>query len=184
MIFHASTHKIGQQYEKEWVKLKRTLVFLLLAILLTGCHRNSHTDVASQIVTEITVTCETCTEFTRRYYNTHEKMQPILLYLRAVSPGFKPDTDPEHLSDRIICITLQKADGSTKVYRQKADRYLQQDHGDWRKINPEWGVTLYRILLENDSDPQKRDFLNHGLPGSWQYSRWIRQVTGNAIALP
>ena len=184
MIFHASTHKIGQQYEKEWVKLKRTLFFLLLAILLTGCHRNSHTDVASQIVTEITVTCETCTEFTRRYYNTHEKMQPILLYLRAVSPGFKPDTDPEHLSDRIICITLQKADGSTKVYRQKADRYLQQDHGDWRKINPEWGVTLYRILLENDSDPQKRDFLNHGLPGSWQYSRWIRQVTGNAIALP
>lgn len=184
MIFHASTHKIGQQYEKEWVKLKRTLFFLLLAILLTGCHRNSHTDVASQIVTEITVTCETCTEFTRRYYNTHEKMQPILLYLRAVSPGFKPDTDPEHLSDRIICITLQKADGSTKVYRQKADRYLQQDHGDWRKINPEWGVTLYRILLENDSDPQKRDFLNHDLPGSWQYSRWIRQVTGNAIALP
>lgn len=184
MIFHASTHKIGQQYEKEWVKLKRTLFFLLLAILLTGCYRNSHTDVASQIVTEITVTCETCTEFTRRYYNTHEKMQPILLYLRAVSPGFKPDTDPEHLSDRIICITLQKADGSTKVYRQKADRYLQQDHGDWRKINPEWGVTLYRILLENDSDPEKRDFLNHDLPGSWQYNRWIRQVTGNAIALP
>ena len=184
MIFHDLTHKIGQQYEKEWVKLKRTLVFLLLAILLTGCHRNSHTDVASQIVTEITVTCETCTEFTRRYYNTHEKMQPILLYLRAVSPGFKPDTDPEHLSDRIICITLQKADGSTKVYRQKADRYLQQDHGDWRKINPEWGVTLYRILLENDSDPQKRDFLNHDLPGSWQYGRWIRQVTGNAIAFP
>lgn len=156
----------------------------MLAFLLTGCHRKSYTDVASQIVTEITVTCETCTDFTRRYYNTHKKMQPILLYLRAVTPGFKPDTDPEPLSDRVICIILQKADGTQKVYRQKADRYLQQDHGAWRKINPEWGAALYRILLENESDPQKRDFLHYELPGSWQYNRFIQQVTGNAIALP
>ena len=184
MIFHDLTHKIGQQYEKEWVKLKKTFIFLFLTFFMTGCHPQSHTDVASQIVTEIIVTCETCTEFTHRYYNTHEKMQPILLYLRAVSPGFKPDIDPEPLSDRVICITLQKADGSQKVYRQKADRYLQQDHGAWRKINPEWGATLYRILLENESDPEKRDYLHRDLPGSRQYRRWIGQVTGNAIVLP
>lgn len=181
MIFSIVIHKIGQQYEKEWVNLKRTLFFLIFTFLLTGCHRSSYTDVASQIVTEITVTCETCTDFTRRYYNTHEKMQPILLYLRAVSPGFRPDTDPEPISARLICITLQKADGSQKVYRQKADSYLQQDYGAWRKINPEWGVTLYRILIENESDPEKRAFLHHDLPGSWKYRRWIGQATGNAL---
>lgn len=181
MIFHRPTHKIGQQYKKEWVKLKRTLLFLTFALLLTGCQRNRYTDVASQIVTEITVTCETCTDFTRRYYNTHEKMQPILLYLRAVTPGFKPDTDPELLSDRVICITLQKADGSQKVYRQKADRYLQQDHGAWRKIDPEWGATLYQILMENESDPEKRGFLHRDLPDSWKYRRWIGEATGHAL---
>ena len=178
MIFHDLTHKIGQQYEKEWVKLKKTFIFLFLTFFMTGCHPQSHTDAASQIVTEIIVTCETCTDFTHRYYNTHEKMQPILLYLRAVSPGFKPDIDPEPLSDRVICITLQKADGSQKVYRQKADRYLQQNHGAWRKINPEWGATLYRILLENESDPQSDPTAYHPLPGSWQYSRFVLQVTG------
>lgn len=159
--------------------MKKAFIFLLLYLCLTGCRPQKHTDVASHIVTEITITCETCNDFTRRYYNSHEKMQKVLLYLRAVSPGFTPDEDPEPIAGRVIYITLHKADGTTKIYRQKNDRYLQEGHHPWKKIKPEWGATLYQIIMENESDPETGKNAYHPLPGSWQYSRWVEEAAGS-----
>ena len=134
------------------MNVKKMWVFLLLWGLLAGCHPKKDTDVTAYIVTEITITCETCDQFTRRYYNTHEKMQKILLYLRSVSPGFTPNEDPEPLAGRVIYMTLHLANGSTKIYRQKNDLYLQEGHNPWKQIKSEWGANLYHILLENESD--------------------------------
>lgn len=161
--------------------MKKVILWLLLPFMLTGCQPRVHTDVSSHIVTEMTITCETCSEFTRRYYNTHEKMQKILLYLRSVSPGFTPDEDPEPLAGRVICITLQRADGTTKIYKQKGDRYLQEGTNAWKKIKPEWGATLYQIILENESDPETGKNAYRPLPGSWQYSRWVEEATGKGL---
>ena len=168
--------------ESERGGMMRKLLFFLLAVFfLTGCQPRVHTDVASHIVTEITITCQTCNDFDQRYYNTHKKMQPILLYLRSVSPGFTPDEDPEPLAGRVICITLYRADGTTRIYRQKGDLYLQEGKNSWKKIKPEWGATLYQIILENESDPQTGRNAYHPLPGSWQYSRWVEEVVGNHL---
>lgn len=153
--------------------MKKAWLFLLLLFLLSGCGRRQDVHVTSHIVTEITVTCESCTHFTRRYYNTHEKMQQILLYLRAVSPGYPTREDPEPLAGRVICITLHRADGTRKVYRQKGSRFLQQGGQPWRQINREWGATLYRILLENESDPETGPEAYLPLPEARRYRRWI-----------
>lgn len=134
--------------------MKKMWPILLLCCLLWGCRRQGSADVTSHIVTEITVTCQYGDQLAHRYYNSHKKMQPVLLYLRAVSPGFTPKEDPDTLEGAVVHITLHRADGSTKVYRQKEDRYLQEDNKAWKQINEEWGADLWRILWENESDPQ------------------------------
>lgn len=158
--------------------VKKVLLFIILVIFTAGCRPQPQTDVAAHIVTEITITCQNCNDFTRRYYNTHEKMQKILLYLRSVSPGFTPEEDPEPLAGRVICITLHRADGSTKIYRQKGDRYLQEGTKPWKKIKPEFGAGLWQILLENASDEESLRAGYRPLPGSWQYSLWVLEVCG------
>ena len=164
--------------------LKKMLLFLLLVLFMAGCRPANPTDVASHIVTEIAVTCQSCNEYTRRYYNTHEKMQKILLYLRSVTPGFTPDEDPEPLAGRIVLITLHRADGTTKVYRQKGDRSLQEGNGPWKKIKPEWGASLWQLLQETESDPEEGRstyrFLPR-LPGLWRYSRWVAEAAGRSL---
>ncbi len=144
--------KIASETAKEAVALRKLWLLFLLCGLLTGCHWQKSPDVTAHIVTEITVTCPDSELFTHRYYNTHAKMQQILLYLRAVSPGFTPKDDPESLAGSVIQITLHRADGSIKVYRQKNDRYLQEDQNGWKQIKAEWGADLMRLLLENESD--------------------------------
>ena len=159
--------------------MKKVLLWCLLAGILAGCHPAKPAEITSQIVTEIIVTCQTCNDFTRRYYNTPKKMQPVLLYLRSVSPGFTPEKDPEPLAGRVICITLRMADGSVKVYRQKDSRYLQEGKNPWKKIDPDWGATLYPLLLENPSDPEPRSCayqLCPTFPRDWLYRKSIRAV--------
>ena len=167
---------MSQNCESGVDRVKKVIAALLLTVFLTGCQQQNHTDVTSRIVTEIVITCQTCNDFTRRYYNTHQKMQQILLYLRAVKPGFTPDEDPESLAGRTICITLHLADGSTKLYRQKKDRYLQEDHHPWKKIKPDWGATLYQIILENSSDPETDRMYHDPLPGGWRYRQHIAEA--------
>ena len=180
-ILHKSTKNSVTELRKRGENVKKACTILLLAFCLAGCKPKEHANVASHIVTGITITCESCNDFTRRHYNTHEKMQKILLYLRSVGPGFTPDEDPEPLSGRVIYITLYRADGTTKVYRQKGDRYLQEGTNPWKTIRADWGASLYQIILENDSDPEPTKNAYRPLPGSWQYSRWVKEATGGSL---
>jgi hypothetical protein len=148
-----STKNKAINTQKGTAKVKKGILILLMCALLSGCRPQKQTDVASHIVTEITITWQADDQLTHRYYNTHKKMQQILLYLRSVSPGFTPDEDPETLGGQEVRITLRRADGSAKVYRQKNDRYLQEEANPWKQIKPEWGASLYQIVLENESDP-------------------------------
>lgn len=184
LIFCRWVRKIVSEKTEAGVKfLKKAMIVLYFALILGGCRPQAQTDVAAHVVKEITITCEGCTAFTRRYYNTHNKMQKILLYLRSVSPGTTPKEDPENLAGQVICITLRRADGSTKLYRQKNDRFLQEGTNPWRQIKPEWGVTLFQLILENESDPQVTPNAYHPLPGSWQYSRIVQKVTGTELKI-
>lgn len=145
---------------------KRLIAVYLAAVfcLLCGCHPVTRQDIASRIVTQITVTCETCSDFTRRFYNTNEKMQLILLYIRCLKPRFAPQTDPEPLAGRTICITVTCADNTTRIYRQKDNLYFQEGTGPWQQVRPDQGSDLWRIVLFTPSDPEAHPRLSPDLP--------------------
>ena len=163
------------------ILLKKAILILFLSCMLTGCQPKKATNVQAHVVTEITITCQTYNDWVHRYYNTPKKMQNILLYLRAVSPGFAPNENPETVPGRMIYITLQRADGTTKIYRQKNERYLQEGSNPWRQINADWGASLYQLVLSNESDPQPGREAYRPLPGSWRYHRFVKHVTGRTL---
>ncbi len=145
--------------------MKKRIFCLLLCFLLTGCsHQPERRGIASQIVKEITVSCQNGSRTVCRYYNTDEKMQRLLLYIRQLSPLFAADSDPEQLSGRTICITMTCSDGSRHIYRQKGDRYFQKGTGPWQKIGPGNTGRLWRIVLQTASDPRPPRLTDSPLP--------------------
>ncbi len=79
-------------------------------------------------------------------------MQRVLLHIRSLGPLFSPDVDPEPLAAHTICITLTCADGSRKIYLQKAERYFRSGDAAWQQISPEKGSSLLQVLQETPSD--------------------------------
>lgn len=136
-------------------------VFILL---LSGCRPTANQPIAGKLITDITITCQTCVDVTRRYYNTNEKMQLILLYIRDLGPRFKTKDDPESISGREISITMRCVDGTKKVYRQKNDRYFQAGLEEWTQIDPERGSALWRIVLHTPGDPEPPSAQRQQLP--------------------
>ena len=154
------------------VKKKRFLCLLLTAALcLGGCVPRQDAGIRGQLVTQMVITEETSQKFTRRFYNTNEKMQLILLYIRSLGPKFTPEENPEALQGQTICIHMQCADGTQKIYRQKDQAYFQEGTGPWRRIDPERGSQLWRILIHTPSDPEPDRLRHSSLPrvtGGWQ----------------
>lgn len=117
---------------------------VLCALLLTGCAPRPQ-PTPPRIVTEVTVTrTENGTAQQVRYTNG-EKIGVILDYLRLADPYGKPDTDPESLSGPEYRIELHYSRWPSKVYRQKADRYMMSD-GKWQSIKKEHGEYLRQII--------------------------------------
>ncbi len=108
--------------------------------------------IASQVVRSITVTSQEPGGPFLRYYEDPVKMQRVLLHIRTLGPLFSPDLDPEPLLAPTICITLTCADGTRKVYRQKAERYFRSGDTAWQQMPPEKGNSLLQILQETPSD--------------------------------
>lgn len=134
-------------------------------LLLSGCSRIPQTNnIQSEMVTEITITCETCNDFTRRYYNTGKKMQPILLFIRKIGHTFSADTDPELLDGNTISIVMTCADQTRKVYRIKDNRYFQAGSSPWQQIDPEKAGSLWKIILATPSDPEKNPMTGSSVP--------------------
>ena len=136
---------------------KQTLVCIFLAVAaLLGCRgREPMPAPGVRLVKQIVVTCEDGADFTRRFYNTDEKMRYILHFVRSMGIQDTPDTDPETVHARTICISITFSDGSQKLYRQKGDRYFQEGTGPWREISPEKVSGLYQAILTTPSDPEE-----------------------------
>jgi hypothetical protein len=88
----------------------------------------------------------------QRVYTSENKMQRVLDYLRLIDPYGRPAVDPEFVAGSQFHIELAFSDGSRKIYRQKADRYMQIDGGDWQTINPARAEELSLLLGQMESD--------------------------------
>lgn len=155
------------------------LLMLILLCVFSGCQPQRQMAINGKLVTQIVVTSEDHAQFTRRFYNTNEKMQLILLYIRSLGPRFTPEEDPESLPGRIICITMRCADGSQKIYRQKDTLYFQEGNSPWMQMDPERGSQLHRILVHTPSDPEPEPLEHMCLPriaGPWQDRQAIWRI--------
>ena len=134
--------------------MKKTIVIcLLLGLLCTGCgNRMPVTTLPThRVVTGIDITFQNGPLYARRIYTSAEKMSAILHYLRFIDPYGTPQEIPEQVKGSEFHILLTYSDGSEKLYRQRADRYLMKD-GNWKCIDPKKAQELSRILSQMESD--------------------------------
>lgn len=136
--------------------MKRGIKWIVLLFVLAalGCTPREE-PVPPKIVTQIVVTCEGYHTAQRRFYNTDTKMRLILYHLRSIGIRDTPKEDPEPMNDKTIRITLTYADGSTKIYCHKGDRYFREDEGPWSEISPEKVAGLYQLIMMMPSDSEK-----------------------------
>ena len=137
--------------------IKNAWIIFMVCILLTGC-RSSASQLSPvpgcRVVTKVTVTYENGPIQASRCYTSSEKMQQILNYLRLIDPYGHPDEDPEAASGSTYHIILSYSDGCEKIYRQKSDRFLKEDGGPWKKIDPIEAEDLGKLMGQMESDGQ------------------------------
>ncbi len=126
---------------------------LALLLLLTGCRRQHHA-VQSNVITQITITCQTEEGLLQRHYTSQDKMRSVLLYIRSIRSPFSANEEPGEGSGAQVSITTVSADKTTKTYRQQGQSYFREGDGKWKTIDPEKGANLWRIikLLPSDED--------------------------------
>ena len=127
---------------------KKIIVFLLTAVLLTGCHQRQAAE-AFPVVTSVTVVREGRSQPVQ--YTDEAEMRPILNALRLLGHRFKPQTDPEALNAPVWSITLRRSDGSSQLYRVKGDLYIQEGRGPWRQTDPDRLTALTALLRAHPS---------------------------------
>ena len=109
------------------------------------------------LVTQIRVAGHDGSNTLSRQYTQPAKIGHVLRYLRWLDHGGIADTDPEQLTGSSFDITIYYSDGQTRIYRQRADRYLSKNCRPWEKIDPEQAHILLPLLraLPSDSSAAK-----------------------------
>ncbi len=120
---------------------KVALIVLLIAVLLWGCRRQD-TTVQSNVVTQITITCQTNEELIERRYTSQEKMRSVLLYIRSVNSPFSAPEAPTEEAGEYVSITTVRADKSIKTYSQQGFGFFREGEENWKIIDPEKGANL------------------------------------------
>ncbi len=134
--------------------MKKWLIMTCVALCLTGCGRKMDTTVRRNVVTEITITCQSDGVLIERRYTSQEKMRAVLMYIRSVSSPFDAPEEPDGTEGHRVQITTVSADKTVKHYYQQGQRYFQKGEGKWRTIDPEKGENLWRIIKLLPSDPE------------------------------
>lgn len=128
--------------------MKRIVIFLLLAVLVTGCRKQA--DPITRVVTGVQVEYDRNGETLSRTYSKPASVQSVLTYLRILRP-FGP-TVPTGEYDSTCRITLHYSHGPDSVYLQQGNKYLRRDEGDWQTIDDSRANLLYPLLLLLPSD--------------------------------
>ena len=161
------------------MKKRCGILMLTTVLLLCGCHIQSAPASPPPVVTQIEVVEEKTAFFSRRYYNTTDKLQRIMLAIRALQPRFAAVGEPELLTEPVLRLTVVRSDGVVRQYRMKGLRYWQEEDGSWKKVKSEAAAELWRTLWSMPSDPeQARKFWQERLclPESWIHLRGRRKL--------
>ena len=130
---------------------KILVVTVACMALLTGCKEEKPPELP--LVTGVEITCRHGEEIIHRTYTTPPKVQRFLYYLRRQQTMEYRDRGPERILGNTAWIRVRLSDGSSRMYRQRADGFLSKDNGWWVKTDEAWGWRLYSMLLLIPSDP-------------------------------
>lgn len=134
--------------------IKVLILFCFSAIIMPGCVKNdSQIKPSVRVVTQVDISCQKDNLLLQRHYTDPQKMEYVLLYLRLLKPGEKPDTLPQTQSDDLYQITVSLSDGSKRTYRQLAHRYFSRESRPWQLIDPKQAAGLYLLMQKLPSDP-------------------------------
>lgn len=135
------------------MKIRLLKIWFLGAIIscLLGCHKQVDMQQC-RVVTGVSVTYLNGPIQCQRQYTNADKMQQILNYLRTANPYGVPAEDPEAAEGSDFYIVLSYSDGCQKYYRQKANRFLRDTDGIWKKLDPSRAEKLGQIIGQMESD--------------------------------
>lgn len=128
--------------------MKQIGIFILLAVLLTGCSKKEAP--VTRVVTGVQVEYDGHGETITRAYSKPSSVQSVLTYLRILRP-FGP-TVPKGEFDSTCRITLHYSHGPDSVYLQQGNKYICRDGGEWQNIDNARANLLYPLLLLLPSD--------------------------------
>lgn len=119
---------------------------ILLGSLLCGCGRDATTVPVCRVVTQIRVTAAGEGAYLQRTVTQAAELSTVLNYLRQLEPRVRVSIQPDSFRATAYTIDVTYSDGSSRVYRQIHDEYLQTDSGPWRKIDPRQGKILPALV--------------------------------------
>ena len=135
----------------------KTVKYLMLPVLLLLCVSGAAARrqvPVLPVVDRVEVDCCQGAVHQLRRYTSGEKMSWVLNFMRLQENLGRPEVDPETAAGDVYTITVHLSDGRERIYRQRADRYLQIDGKRWQKIDPDWGGNLYYLLQTLPADPR------------------------------
>lgn len=134
--------------KKPW---KILALVLLCVFAISGCGEQPNRELP--LVTGVEITCCHQGQTLKRHYSDPDKVHRVLYYLRKSHTMGYAKRDPERILGDSSRIELRLSTGDSRVYRQRADRYLSVDCCRWKNIDESWGRRLYYLLLLIPSDP-------------------------------
>lgn len=134
-------------------KAIKILILLCFSVfLLCGCGQDTPAKPLCRVVTGVDISFRHEDMHLQRHYTDTQKMESVLLYLRLLKPLGKPESIPETADRDVYEITVHLSDGDTRIFRQKAHRYLSVPDRPWQLIDPGQAVGLYQLMRHYPSD--------------------------------
>lgn len=135
--------------------MKKLLVAVCVPAMLCGCARRTQAK-PTHLVQQIVLYYEGQSGCLRRYYDSQEKMQAILAYLRSAETRTLAGAEQNTCTGGTIRITLIYADNRRKVFLCKGGCYIREDTGAWKRVAPGKLAGLYQLvrMLPQDAAPQ------------------------------
>ena len=147
-------------------KYFKLLLLFLGCLWLCGCKSKPVQPTAPVLVTQVDIHAQHQGQMASYHYLDARKMEAVLYYLRTLENLGPAKTDPERIIGDSYRIDVIFSDGSRRIYRQQANRFLSRNSRPWHRINAGRAALLYPLLESMPSDPDQPAF------SSWAVRVW------------
>ena len=135
---------------------KRISLLLVLALLLTGCGRDTpkiESTGPGRMVRRIEITIHPEDPAYTRTYVTQENMNELLSILRSMQTDEEPEKEPDMDNGQsLYTATVTFANGQQSVYCLLGHTYLRLGDEDWCIIDTNLAKRFSQFILDHPSD--------------------------------